>query len=394
MDKQPRDTPPHQSASTSSAAAATLPSRASNPPRATNPQAANPPPQDANPPQQDNNQLPNVMANLAQAMTALMAQLQAAPPRAQAHRNRDREPAREHRTHVKARDPDPYDGSDPMKLRAFLSQCKLVFRACPDDFDDDEVKITYAVSWLKGTAQRWYEPNLSLDEEELPDFALNWNDFEEALKTTFGEPDPISTASYKLDHLAMKDHYHITKYIIEFNELAAITGYDERALYSNFYRGLAPRIKDTLAISGKPTTLDELRTKSQALDLRYWERRDKEHYKNPSSSSKTASTSSSSTAQNVNKSQSASTSTKSRSATPADTTKPKTPDLSKILGPDGKLLPAEKDRRRKNNLCLICAAKDHHAEQCPSRRERTQARTATIEEVTSSSDAEASDDPN
>lgn len=334
------------------------------------------------------------MANLAQAMTALMAQLQAGPanpPRAQAPA---REPAREHRTRVKARDPDPYDGSDPSKLRAFLSQCKLVFRARPRDFDEDEVKITYAVSWLKGTAQRWYEPNLSLDEDELPDFALNWDDFEEALKTTFGEPDPISTASYKLDNLAMKNHYHITKYIVEFNELAAITGYDERALYSNFYRGLAPRIKDGLAISGKPTTLDELRTKSQALDLRYWERKDEERYQNPSTSSKTASTSSSSTAPNVNKSQSTSTSTKSRSATPADTTKTKAPDLSKILGPDGKLLPAEKERRRKNNLCLICAAKDHHAEQCPSRRERTQARAATIEEVTSSSDAEASDDPN
>ena len=85
---------------------------------------------------------------------------------------------------------------------------------------------------------------------------------------------------------------------------------------------------------------------------------------------------------------------RSRSATPNDTSKPKGPDLSKILGSDGKLLPAEKERRRKNNLCLVCASNDHHAEQCPSRRERTPARAATIEEADSSSEAKASEIPN
>ncbi len=63
--------------------------------------------------------------------------------------NKDHAP----RTWVKTRDPDPYDGSDPTKLCAFLAQCRLVFRARLDDFKYDDIKITYAVSWLKGTAQ-------------------------------------------------------------------------------------------------------------------------------------------------------------------------------------------------------------------------------------------------
>ena len=92
------------------------------------------------------------------------------------------------RTRVKTQDPEPYDGSDPAKLCAFLAQCKLIFRARPDDFEFDDIKITYAVSWLKGTAQHWYEPNLALDEHKLPDFAHNWHTFEETLKTTFREP--------------------------------------------------------------------------------------------------------------------------------------------------------------------------------------------------------------
>ena len=46
-----------------------------------------------------------------------------------------------------------------------------------------------------------------------------------------------------------------------------------------YYRGLALRIKDSLAISGKPDTLDELRTKAQALDLCHWEHREEDRYK-------------------------------------------------------------------------------------------------------------------
>ena len=151
--------------------------------------------------------LPTPDLALPQAMTALLAQLQA-PPVAPATAQ---EPAAAPATcaKIKAHDPDPYDRSDPTKLRAFLSQCKLVFRAHPYDFDEDQVKITYAVSWLKGTAQRWYEPTLALADDNLPDYAINWDDFEEALKTTFSEPDPVSSASYKLDQLVMKDTHHV-----------------------------------------------------------------------------------------------------------------------------------------------------------------------------------------
>ena len=68
---------------------------------------------------------------LPQAMTALMVQLQNAP--AAQPRARSPAPAYDNAPHarIKACDPDPYDGTDPTKLRAFLSQCKLMFCACP-----------------------------------------------------------------------------------------------------------------------------------------------------------------------------------------------------------------------------------------------------------------------
>ena len=335
--------------------------------------------------------LPQAMTAMTQAMTALLAQLQAPPVAPAAAQEPAAAPAA--RAKIKARDPDPYDGSDPTKLRAFLSQCKLVFQARPYDFDEDQVKITYAVSWLKGTAQRWYEPTLALADDDLPDYAINWDDFEEALKTTFGEPDPVSSASYKLDQLVMKDTHHVTKYNVEFNELATITGYEERALFAMYYRGLAPRIKDSLALSGKPDTLDELRTKAQALDLRHWERKEEDRYK-PNASSSSSVKATPSAAQSSNRTYSHSSGSRNRHPTPAASpSKPKS-DIAKVLGPDGKLLQSEKDRRRRLNLCLLCASKDHMVDACPSRRERAHARAVTTEASKSSAEAKPSVPPN
>jgi hypothetical protein len=116
----------------------------------------------------------------------------------------------------------------------------------------------YAVSYLKGTAQHWYKPNLSLDEDNLPVYTLNWYAFKEALKSTFGKPDPVASTTHKLDNLTMKDHQHITKYNVDFNKYATLTSFDECALYAKYYKGLAPRIKDSLIFSGRPNTLDTL----------------------------------------------------------------------------------------------------------------------------------------
>ena len=41
------------------------------------------------------------------------------------------------------------------------------------EHDQTTWKMTNAVSWPKGTTQRWYEPNLSLDDRGLPQFTLH-----------------------------------------------------------------------------------------------------------------------------------------------------------------------------------------------------------------------------
>ena len=93
---------------------------------------------------------------------------------------------------------------------------------------------------------------------------------------TFREPDPVASATAKLNNLSMKDSHHIAKYNVEFNEYAVLTSFDNCALYAKYYKGLAPRIKDGLVYAGRPNNLEGLRNRAQALDLCYWECKDED----------------------------------------------------------------------------------------------------------------------
>ena len=76
-----------------------------------------------------------------------------------------------------------------------------------------------------------------------------------------------------------------------------------------------------------------------------------------------------------------------RSSTPAaSSSKPNKLDLSKVLGPDRKLLPEEKERRKKNDLCLVCGGKGHFSDKCPHRKESVHARAANLEVIEESED--------
>ena len=96
----------------------------------------------------------------------------------------------------------------------------------------------YAVLYLKGTALQWFKPNLSLNEIDLPLHAYVWTTFKYELKSTFGKPDPIVSATLKLDNLTMKDLHHIARYNVDFNEYSTLTGFDQCTLHAKYYKGL------------------------------------------------------------------------------------------------------------------------------------------------------------
>jgi hypothetical protein len=54
----------------------------------------------------------------------------------------------------------------------------------------------------------------------------------------FGAPDIIGEAESKLENLVIKPNQRIAKYLVEFNRLDSITGWDNHALRHQFYHGL------------------------------------------------------------------------------------------------------------------------------------------------------------
>ena len=110
------------------------------------------------------------------------------------------------------------------------------------------------------------------------------------------------------------------------------------------------------------------------LNLCYWEQKDEEKYRTALNPSSQASKSSLGSAHAMSSSPSSSkpkfSPAKLQSPSPmaaSSSSKAKKPNLSKVLGLDGKLLPEEKDHHKRLSLCIIalqkttCQTSAHHA---------------------------------
>ena len=68
---------------------------------------------------------------------------------------------------TKACIPDTFSGTEPDKLNNFLFQCRLYFRANPVQFDTDIAKINFAMTYLTGVAQDWFEVGLNQEDQGI-----------------------------------------------------------------------------------------------------------------------------------------------------------------------------------------------------------------------------------
>src|SRR5882724_1425151 len=166
-------------------------------------------------------------------------------------------------------EPNPFNGSDSWKLRTFILQCKLNFRDCPDQFQNNATKVNYILSYLKGSALDCFKP--ALLELIEPFWLSDLNLFIEELETNFGTYDPISKAEAELEGLCMHESHQATKYFIKFQQLAAHVQWGRAALPRQAYNGLAKCIKDDMVHHEKPNTLSSLWKLVQVIDAQYWE---------------------------------------------------------------------------------------------------------------------------
>ena len=69
----------------------------------------------------------------------------------------------------------------------------------------------------------------------------------------------------------MCDNQRITKYLVEFNRLAARVQWGDAPLRHQLYNGLPPWIEDEISRVGKPDNLTNLCLLAQSINACYWE---------------------------------------------------------------------------------------------------------------------------
>lgn len=329
----------------------------------------------------------NLSPNLAQAIMLMTSEL----------KKRDNSTSKR----AKAKEPDTFDGSESKKLNNFILLCNLYFRQ-NSAYSDDANKVTFALSYLRGTALEYFEPSL-LDSDDVPDWLDDWSAFVNTLRKQFGPIDPTADAENGIDNLKMQDNQHIVKYNVEFNRLAIRTGWDDSVLRHRYYSGLAERIKDIMGQQGKPATLDAMKTLAHSIDSRHWERlreksragKNKSDDKSDDKNNKSDKGNKSDDKNNKSDKNNNSNGNKNKNKNKSDKTPSSSGNSASIsdkLGKDGKLTPQERQRRFDNNLCMFCGGAGHTAKDCnkaSSSAAKAKARAAQVKENESSDSKKA-----
>ena len=176
---------------------------------------------------------------------------------------------------TKARIPDTFSGTEPDKLNNFLFQCRLYFRANPAQFDTDIAKINFAMTYLTGVAQDWFEVGLNQEDQGIhQEWLTDWNLFVDELHRHFGLSDPVGEAANMLDNLRMKPGDKISTYNVDFMRYASQLGWGNSVLCHRYYQGLPNRIQDPISTreQEKPTSFQDMYALAMTIDHRYWER--------------------------------------------------------------------------------------------------------------------------
>jgi len=282
---------------------------------------------------------------------------------------------------VKPRSPDTFDGSNPGKLDAFIFQCSMYIVLRGQDFLDEASKVAFMLSYLKGSALDWFQTTAAHGSSGFMSTAWLSSTlmFIDELRCLFGLCDPVNEATVRIENLRYKDAGKAVKYTLDFNRDALCTGWNDKALYQQFYKGLPDRLKDELTRIGKAEMLIPLQHQVQVLDQRYWERQ-AEISRDKRASSNTAPTRTNKLKQSDNNSSrsAASSSQTPAQLKPSSSSKPKNLNTDK-LGKNSKLTPEEWDCCFKLQLCLFCGNTGHKVTDCPSTKNSAKGKASTTE---------------
>jgi hypothetical protein len=276
---------------------------------------------------------------------------------------------------LKVNSPEEFDGHSPKKLKSFLVSCNHAFRADPDTFRPHGKRVSYALSYLRGSAQRHFDTQLE-DEEDAefvpPDWLHDWPRFVEELRDMFGDPNAEATAEADLDGLRMRANQKFSDFLVEFNTLSSQVNWGDRALRHRLKHALPDRIKDSLVLVEEPVAFNDWKRLVQNIDQRYWERQAEIRRDTQPSTNTNRGIPPSSALTPTPESSPAPSATATRDSTG-------TSSVARHLTPQGGLTQTERDRRIAQNLCLYCGGQGHKASECSKARKAHEMSRKTVQ---------------
>ena len=269
--------------------------------------------------------------------------------------------------------PDEYDGKDRYACSDFISQVRLFIAGNSGLFQNDNAKIIFVATYLRGKAFAWIEPYLN--RTDLP-WMVNFELFCFEMMKSLGDPDRTNTMTKRLKQLRQTSS--CTNYRTEFDSVAQYLSINDAGLKTYFYDGLKADVKDALAlVINEPTDFKSFQDLCVKIDNRLFER--KQESRNPSPAAHKPSGHQHKPANNNNH---------FRKPVPIKNFAPRVnvyaqqPANPAPMDLDGAgyrkfkpLTPQEREHRVKNNLCLYCGKPGHRAGNCPA-KQRPQSRIA------------------
>jgi transposase InsO family protein len=267
--------------------------------------------------------------------------------------------AKQSQRSVKLPQPEFFDGTRS-KLRGFLTQMEMQLRMNSQIVNEDD-KVVFVSTYLRGQAFEWFEPFIrEYQEKEDKD---DWSDttkeifrtytaFKKKLEQTFGDIDAVRSAERRLRRL--KQTGSASTYAAEFQQVISHLDWDEDAYIAIFEDGLKDDVKDELVRVERPKTLSDMVATTVRMDNRLYER-----YLQRKETRQWRSQGQRPFGHQRRHDNRRPNNQRSRTTHDNDPYGPRPMEL------DAARLPAEEEKRRKdNNLCFNCGKPGHRAREC------------------------------
>ena len=254
---------------------------------------------------------------------------------------------------------DSFDSSNRDIYPAFVLQLTLLFSNNSRRYPNIISKILAAGSYLLGNALNWFDPNCNKSTG-----AVSWesyDDFWEAFKAAYDNPDKKATAEYKLLHLR-QGNKTASAYYSEFTTYAAILNLDDATKISFFRRGVNEELSLALSFQIDPPTEFALFARMCiTLDNQVKMRKNRK----PIPASIPAYSPAPPPVSELPVPPANGPSVTPRVHAPESAPGGDSMDVSAVSHNRGPLSEAEKQYRRENGLCNYCGTAGHFANACP-----------------------------